>query len=465
MDDLLFDPKNYIVKECVLAGKQLTYCAFEGISYCAKPVDDIQKMNLFVPEAFYHGETVGMYTLKTAPIFILNSVGGYMPGFAGEPGMNERLGRPNAIFEALHHGYVVVSPGIRGRSLGPCGKAPALAVDMKAVIRYLRHNKERIPGDVEKIITSGTSAGGALSAMTGASGNSPDFAPYLAEIGAAQEKDHIFAANCYCPIHNLEHADMAYEWQFFGENDYYRRSTTLVGTLTEEQRALSGALKAAFPDYLNSLHLKDAQGRELTLDKDGNGSFRDYVEKLLLESANQELRTHEISRRLKNLAVPGSEAENQSYLCYRDGQAVKLDWTGYVRKITRMKPTPAFDALDLSSPENDEFGTQEHPAQHFTPFSMAHSLPTETLAEEELIRMLNPLSYIGLADTAPHWRVRHGAYDRDTALAIPAILALTLQNKGFSTDFCLPWGLPHSGDYDLVELFAWIDTICDPRHI
>ena len=35
-----------------------------------------------------------------------------------------------------------------------------------------------------------------------------------------------------------------------------------------------------------------------------------------------------------------------------------------------------------------------------------------------------------------------------------------LKNKGYDVDFALPWGLPHSGDYDMEELFGWIDGIC-----
>lgn len=51
----------------------------------------------------------------------------------------------------------------------------------------------------------------------------------------------------------------------------------VAGELDEEQRKLSKELKAEFPDYVNSLHLKDDNGNELTLDKDGEGSFKDYV--------------------------------------------------------------------------------------------------------------------------------------------------------------------------------------------
>ena len=57
------------------------------------------------------------------------------------------------------------------------------------------------------------------------------------------------------------------------------------------------------------------------------------------------------------------------------------------------------------------------------------------------------------------WR-NTGAFDRDTSPAIPVILATLLRNGGYDVDFALPWGLPHSGDYDLTELFAWIDELC-----
>ena len=70
------------------------------------------------------------------------------------------------------------------------------------------------------MLSFGTSAGGALSALAGATGNHPDYEPYLREIGVAEERDDIFAASCYCPIHNLENADAAYEWMFGGENEY-----------------------------------------------------------------------------------------------------------------------------------------------------------------------------------------------------------------------------------------------------
>lgn len=117
MGDLRFNGEKYEVKTCELDGKTITYRAFEGIEYCEKPVDEIQKLNIFVPEEFYEKGEVNGYTLKTVPIFMPNSVGGYMAGSASEPGKNF-LGIINAEFEALRHGYVVVCTGIRGRNSG-----------------------------------------------------------------------------------------------------------------------------------------------------------------------------------------------------------------------------------------------------------------------------------------------------------------------------------------------------------
>lgn len=50
--------------------------------------------------------------------------------------------------------------------------------------------------------------------------------------------------------------------------------------------------------------------------------------------------------------------------------------------------------------------------------------------------------------------------DRDTSLAISAMLTAVLREQGVKVDFAYPWGIPHAGDYDLDELFAWIDSIC-----
>ena len=108
-----------------------------------------------------------------APILFYNAIGGYLPSsVSSATGVSGTLGEL-----ALAAGYVVVQPGARGRTLvnssGECyGTAPAAIVDLKAAVRYVRYNAGTIPGDTDKIVTAGTSAGGALSALLGASGAS-----------------------------------------------------------------------------------------------------------------------------------------------------------------------------------------------------------------------------------------------------------------------------------------------------
>lgn len=47
----------------------------------------------------------------------------------------------------------------------------------------------------------------------------------------------------------------------------------------------------------------------------------------------------------------------------------------------------------------------------------------------------------------------------DTAFSVSINLATKLQNSGKDVSFKLPWNRPHSGDYALNELFAWLAEI------
>lgn len=450
-DALAFDADAFTVRTLTVGDRTVAYRAYEGIVYVSKPVDaHYQSMNVFIPAAYHDGGSVRGYSAETAPIFLPNGVGGYMPGEPGTPGP-ARDGQPNAIAVALSRGYVVAAPGARGRTLRDkdglsIGKAPAAIVDLKAAVRYLRHNDDAMPGSAERIVSNGTSAGGALSALLGATGNSPDYEPALRAVGAADERDDVYACSCYCPITNLDNADSAYEWMFLGVNDYAGRGGT--GTMTAEQIAVSNQLARLFPPYLSSLGLEGPDGTVLSLDEDGNGSFRDYVKSFVVASAQ--------------VALDGGwDLSGVEWITTEGTTVTDVDLGQYVRAATRMKTAPAFDALDLRSPETDLFGTATVASQHFTPFGRDHGADA-SLADPAIVRMMNPMGYIGSegVSTAPHWRIRHGAADRDTALAIPVILTTKLRNWGASVDFAAPWGQGHGGDYDLPELFAWVDGIC-----
>ena len=477
---LAFNPDQYVLRTITAGDRSVTVRAYENIVYVAHPVDiNYEMMNIYVPEEYYEGQSIGNYDAATAPIFFPNTVGGYMPGAPGKPGTDFRSGQANAAFVALSKGYVVAEPGARGRTTRDAngrytGKAPACIVDLKAAVRYLHYNDKIMPGDANKIISNGTSAGGALSALLGASGNNRDYETYLQALGAADARDDIFAASCYCPITNLEHADMAYEWLFHGLNDYHKRvfpggampspgqafrpegvkpenmpkPVEVQGAMTDEQIALSEELKALFPSYVNSLELKRDDGTVLALDEAGNGSFKDYVKTFVIASAQQALDN-------------GVDLSALEWITIQDGVVAGIDFEEYRAYATRMKATPAFDGVDLSNGENDLFGTATVNARHFTKFSKEHSSVDGALADADVIKVMNPMNYIGAKETntAPHWRIRHGAVDRDTSLAIPVILATALDNKGFEVDFAAPWGKGHAGDYDLDELFSWIGKI------
>lgn len=463
-----FDKNNCTVETCTLEGETVEFLAYRTLPYVDAPVDlEYQRMSIFVPAVYRDGGEINGYTGKTAPIFMPNTVGGYMPGPLDEPGAGHfgpMEGEPNSIFRALQHGYVVAATALRGRTLRDSqgrytGKAPACLVDYKAAVRFLRHIRTEIYGDTEKIVTNGTSAGGALSSLMGATGNAPEYEPYLKAIGAASERDDVFAASCYCPITNLDHADMAYEWQFANVWDYKgaqmepdgnggMKFTPVEDRMTDRQIGLSKELAKQFPAYVNSLGLTDTDGCALTLNSDGTGGFLKFIESMVLDSANAAL-------------AQGKDLSGKDWLTLKNGQAAAMDFAGYVRDITRMKVTPAFDDLAMHSPENDLFGSGTQNCRHFTEFSQQHD-PNGLLADPETIGLMNPMTFLkpGRSTAAKHWRIRHGECDRDTSLAISSILTLTLRSLGCEVDYYLPWNTPHSGDYDLPELFAWIDGLC-----
>lgn len=487
-----FNPAHFVTQTLALNGVQIRVRAFENIVYVQNPVDTIyQKTNIYVPEEYFTGKTINGYSAATAPIFFPNQVGGYMPatalntgrrgfpgggmpggpppggGPAGMPGANVPAGgpgsggnQPSSVLLALSKGYVVASAGARGRTTKDAngvytGKAPAVIVDLKAAIRYLKFNDKQMPGDANKIISNGTSAGGALSALLGATGNNADFEPYLKTLGAAKATDDIFAVSAYCPITNLDHSDMAYEWQFNGVNTYSSRfgpmsSNGQGGTaLNKKQIAVSDDLKSQFPDYVNALKLKGTDGKVLTLDKQGNGNFKELVKSYVISSAQTAL-------------TAGTDLSAYQWLTIKGGKITAIDFDAYVGYMQRQKTPAAFDALDLSTPENQLFGTAQIDKQHFTNFAKQNSASGSTLANAQEVKMMNPMDYIGApkTKTAKHWRIRHGTYDKDTGLALPVILSTYLMNKGYDVNFALPWNKPHSGDYDLEELFQWTDSIC-----
>lgn len=211
-DSLVFDKDAYTELTTTITDADGTdhtvvYHFWKAITYVASPVDaKYQSLNVSVPVKI-DGKAVDA---TNAPIVFANAVGGYMPssvadatgvggaemtggmptGGAGgsaspsasagpsassSAGTGEVQSGGNAMVNAqggmvnlgklgLAAGYVVVEPGARGRTLTDSagtyyGTAPAAIVDLKAAVRYVRANKGVIPGNTDRIVSTGTSAG------------------------------------------------------------------------------------------------------------------------------------------------------------------------------------------------------------------------------------------------------------------------------------------------------------------
>lgn len=479
---LKLNSQKYTLLTITVNGQSIPIRAYENCVYVQNPIDIThQIMNIYIPEAYFQGENVGKYSAHTAPIFLPNGVGGYMPSLplvipnkttitvtnstsnsSVQAGQTAKDGGLSASCYALSQGYIVAFPGTRGtlskNNIEYTGKAPAPIVDLKAAVRYLRYNQSVIPGNMNEIIANGTSAGGALSVLLATSGDNPDYLPYLKALGAAMTSDKIYASSAFCPITNLNHADSAYEWQFGGIDHYSAVSFSQVngklvitptqGSLTEKQISLSSQLKSMFPNYLNSLHLLSPNNTPLTLESNGDGSFKNYLISKIIESAQQALNN-------------GVNLSSYAWLTISNGQVTSLNFEEYNAYVTRMKTPPAFDSLDLSSAETMLFGTTSKNAQHFTQFSQNNTqVSGSSIASEQCIKMMNPMDYMNNKDGAKYYRIRYGSIDNNTSSAIELILATKLANTGHQVDFEIPWGVAHAGDYDLVSLFNWMNTIC-----
>ena len=457
-DPLRFDPNRTSTESTLtfLDGAKVEYRAYETIYYVANVVDSAyQYLNVYIPESAYTNSSL-------TPIFLRNYVGGYFSSKPAAPSPTDASGR------ALREGYVLVVPGARGwnakitkpdgSTVFP-GKAPAGIVDLKAAVRYLRHNDAVMAGSAERIISDGTSAGGAMSALLGATGNHPAYEPYLQELGAARERDDVFATVSFCPIIDLEHADMAYEWMYSETNR--PEGATAGRPLTSTQAAVSGELAALFPAYQNSLGLKMPDGTALTA-----GNYREYLKSFLIKSAQK--------ARDAGMDIPSSTGVKLNTGSRGSSGEFVLDvdlatYLTYIVGKTPLKSPPAFDKMGVvgtdATPENQLFGDITGNPVNYTDFSRQKVVknPSAVVDEDIMKRvyLMNPMNFVGdaKATTTKNWYLRHGALDRDTGFQIPINLYTKLINKGYAVDFALPWNRGHSGDYNLDEVFAWINQV------
>ena len=474
---LAFDAKNYESMSTTVDNKEIKYRAFEYIPYVANPIDiDQQYMNIYVPEEYFNNGTINGYNTQTAPIFMPNAVGGYMPSQAMTPKVEN--GKPNSVLYALSRGYVVASPSTRGRTNKASdgnfiGKAPAVIVDLQAATAYLHANDSAMPGNANRIITNGTSAGGGVSLLQGATGNSSDFQPYLQALGAATAATNVYAVSAYAPITNLDAADMAYEWSYNGITSFNKVTmgqgelpqANVGGNSAPPQRTMqrvnlnaddlsySKMLSEHFPDYVNNLQLRDSLGRVLKLDKNGNGTFKNYVKEFIVAAANK-------------AAAKGTDLSKHTYLVRdnKTGTIKDINWEAYNHFVSRSKAPGAFDSRANDTGENNLFGTSTTDNNHFTITAALHDSTANQdvyVENAKIVTMMNPMNYLGspAATNAQFYRIRYGTADSNTSVAIPLIVGTRAQNLGYRVDMATPFNVDHSGDYDLEELFNWMDNI------
>jgi hypothetical protein len=539
-DVLAFDPNNYSTIQITLDGQPTEVRRYRVI-YVAKPTDiDIKKVAaLGGPPGGPPSGIAGLPPLGAAPppgpmgsppsdprayqsMYIYVPASSYQDarkaivlqvnnaGWMSSPARD--IIRDGSAFlstsdtdntgAALKAGYIVVSAGTRSRGLQStngdwAGKAPAVVVDAKAAIRYLRHNDATMPGSAERIVITGTSGGGGLSVAVSASGNSSDYYPYLMAIGAAgidaagksTIRDDVFATIAYCPINDLGNSDLAYEWQYSAVRT---ADNTAAGRYTPASQAASAQLSAQYSTVLNGLHLKRSDGSPLNAK-----TMPQAIVALVKASVEGALKRgekipalgedFEIARRGPPGAAVGTVKFRNDWLTLESGQVRTIDYAKYLRFVAAnqtLKGVPAFDATASTgnrgvSGENTLFGSAKVEYSNFTQYAWDHNDvkgdgsgvddtgiawtshlagPGAELARQ--IKMTSPLPYLRTTTTtvARYWYVRHGLLDRDTSFAVQATLAAAIQNNSAVKDvnFKIAWMQGHAGNYDVQEAYAWL---------
>ena len=319
---------------------QTFHCwCLEDILYTQKATTPkFQRMSIFVPAAYLNAKgTVdpngccGEYTSLSAPVIFENNSAGYMQM------PHTWLGGPrDEAGKYLAAGMVYVTCGCRGRESRNtdgvlCGKAPWTLIDLKTGLRFLRHNASVLPGDFSHIISVGWSAGGAMSALLGVTGDNPLYDPYLEQNGAfLSESDTVFASQIYCPIVDLEHADLAYEWQFHKDDENEDSPAGPAGKMTSFMKALSQKLSERYIQYFNSLGLHAPDGTPLAFGPDGrSGTAYSALMDLLNDSASDFL--HRLDCGTLDVPYTVSDYLAGHYTVQKPAPAPKADRTELLR--------------------------------------------------------------------------------------------------------------------------------------
>jgi hypothetical protein len=512
-----------------------------GKVYVANPATtDYENLSIYVPGAYLTATansdgttytatvnpkgTVGDYSGRTAPIVIPVNTPGYA---AQKPATSYSY---SSVSKYLAAGHIYVWPGLRGRDSSTSTRsdaAPWGVTDLKAAVRFLRYNRSVLPGSTDDIVLFGMSGGGAQDTVAGTSGDSPLYDPYLRTIGAAMEdaqgrplSDAVAGVMAWCPITNLQEANLSYEWNM---GQFASTGTRASGTWTS---AYSADLAKAWPKYLNRLGLRDEHGRRLELTESSSGtylagSYYDHLIEVITTSLNNFLSDNTFPYTITTQGgPPGSGQTGTSttyetvadYIAYLNTSStwVTYDATtntatvsgleGFVNsQKTGNKPVGAFDGYSRGQGENSVFAMGLNAPSHFAPLTRDVIKANETtyaaysdwntdygvsaydtdFAKKDSVGKdmawradaYNPLYFLSPAfagyrrsQVARNWRIRTGIMQGDTANTTEINIALALRNYGIhDVDFATVWAQGHTqaertGD-STTNFISWVASV------
>ena len=442
--------------------------ALQNVVYCANPESArIQHLDVYVPteyvkEARDNGDGTftltfdeektftnlngTTYTVNTAPIIYQNTIDGYKEGYSITLGTETKGIHLNAdhtgnsIYgDYVQAGYIYVCVGSRGvdsEGLESKGMAPDQIVDLKAGVRYLKANDAVLPGDANKIIAVGGSAGGSCATLLGVSGNAEVFKPYLEKIGAVMDAtDDIYGARVQAPIANVDKADMAYEYLHSTEVNYHQMGPNGGDkTFDDFQIALQKELVAAFEAYLTELGFDTV-------------TFRDGY----LAAINEALDVY-VTRWLDKEQYGDAEGFAKAYegISFADGKVTADSMEAFVASfMTRSKSIMAFDTEARKSWEAKLFGEAHFSTSLLAVLEKMASEGSEEAArlvseytqedtgvnsegKQELVKMMSCMTYLTgaeKADIAKHWRFNNSTMDGDVGSMMAYMMSRYMQEK------------------------------------
>lgn len=285
-----------------------------------------------------------IYSADTAPIIFNTGAAGYG---------SQKVSNARGTYAA--DGYINVETGNRGKqdtvtvnnSTSYTGDAPSALVDQKSEARYLKYNilLGNLPGNVDYLVTTGGSGGGAHALMFAVTSNNPDFYDYEIDAGAVgvyklddgtystevtidgntvNISDGAWGCIAYSPITSLYDADLALAFEYNLNTDYSYN--------TAFQEKLAEYLSESYMDYINEMKLSASEAT-LNLDINNDGDKDDIVDLTIEYNPEKYASTNGYGGSYLDLYLSYFEANLTNYLNNLD---YADDWTWFDENGNKM---------------------------------------------------------------------------------------------------------------------------------